>query len=61
VASPVIVDERARDPQTVFVLCRRERDLWSGLMISPSRLVESAEIFDRGLCECAGAGNEGVI
>jgi DNA ligase-1 len=60
VVSPVIVDERARDSQTVLfagtVSAGVER-----LLVSPSRLVEAAEDIDRAYADARARANEGVM
>jgi DNA ligase 1 len=60
VVSPVIVDERARDSQTVL-FAGAESDGVERLMISPSRLVESAEDIDRAYADARARANEGVM
>jgi len=50
VVSSVIVDERARDSQTVL-FAGPESEGVERLMISPSRLVESAEDIDRAYAD----------
>jgi DNA ligase 1 len=60
VASPVVVDERARDSQAVL-FAGAESEAVERLMISPSRLVESAEDIDRAYAEARARANEGVM
>src|SRR5216683_1439379 len=60
VVSPVIVDERARDSQTVL-FAGVESKCVERLMISPSRLVESAEDIDRAYADARARANEGVM
>jgi DNA ligase-1 len=60
VKSPVIVDERARDRQTVL-FAGEESEGVERLMISPSRLVESAEDIDRAYADARARANEGVM
>jgi DNA ligase-1 len=60
VVSPVVVDERARDPQTVL-FAGAESEAVERLMISPSRLVESAEDIDRAYADARARANEGVM
>jgi DNA ligase-1 len=60
VVSPVIVDERARDSQTVL-FAGAESEGVERLMISPSRLVESAEDIDRAYADARARANEGVM
>jgi DNA ligase-1 len=60
VVSPVIVDERARDSQSVL-FAGPESEGVERLMISPSRLVESAEDIDRAYAEARARANEGVM
>ena len=60
VVSPVVVDERARDSQSVlFALA--ESESVERLMISPSRLVESAEDIDQAYADARARANEGVM
>jgi DNA ligase 1 len=58
--SPVIVDERARGSQTVL-FAGAESEGVERLMISPSRLVESAEDIDRAYADARARANEGVM
>jgi DNA ligase-1 len=60
VVSPVIVDERARDSQTVLFAGVESKGV-ERLMISPSRLVESAEDIDRAYADARARANEGVM
>jgi DNA ligase 1 len=60
VSSPVIVDERARDSQT-FMFALEESPAVERLMISPARLVESAEDIDHAYAEARARANEGVM
>jgi len=60
VVSPVIVDERARDSQTVLFASTESAGV-ERLMISPSRLVESAEDIDRAYADARARANEGVM
>jgi DNA ligase-1 len=60
VVSPVVVDERARDSQTVL-FAAAESAAVERLMISPSRLVGSAEDIDRAYADARARSNEGVM
>jgi DNA ligase-1 len=60
VVSPVIVDERARDSQSVLFAETESKGV-ERLMISPSRLVESAEDIDRAYADARARANEGVM
>jgi DNA ligase 1 len=60
VVSPVMVDERARNSQTVLFAGAESADV-ERLMISPSRLVESAEDIDRAYADARARANEGVM
>jgi DNA ligase-1 len=60
VASPVVVDERARSSQAVLFAGEESADV-ERLMISPSRLVESAEDIDRAYADARARANEGVM
>jgi DNA ligase 1 len=60
VAAPVVVDERARDSQSVLFAGQESPDV-ERLMISPSRLVESAEDIDRAYADARARANEGVM
>jgi DNA ligase-1 len=58
--SPITVDERAREAQTVLFAADESEGL-ERLMISPTRLVESAEDIDRAYAEARARANEGVM
>jgi DNA ligase 1 len=60
VASPVVVDERARGSQAVLFAGEESASV-ERLMISPSRLVESAEDIDRAYADARARANEGVM
>ncbi|MBB5318592.1 ATP-dependent DNA ligase [Tunturibacter empetritectus] len=60
VASPLVVDERARDSQAVLFAVEESAPV-ERLMISPSRLVESAEEIDRAYADARARANEGVM
>jgi DNA ligase 1 len=60
VVSPIAVDERARDLQTVLFAGAQSSGV-ERLMISPSRLVESAEDIDRAYADARARANEGVM
>jgi DNA ligase 1 len=60
VVSPVVVDERARGKQAVL-FAGAESDAVERLMISPSRLVQSAEDIERAYAEARARANEGVM
>jgi len=60
VVSPVTVDERARDAQAVL-FAGAESAAVERLMISPSRLVESAEDIERAYAEARARANEGAM
>jgi DNA ligase-1 len=60
VVSPLMVDERARDLQAVL-FAGEEGPCVERLMISPSRLVESAEDIDRAYADARARANEGVM
>jgi DNA ligase-1 len=60
VASPVVVDERERNSQTVL-FPSESSDGMERLMLSPSRLVESAEDIDRAYADARSRANEGVM
>jgi DNA ligase-1 len=60
VASPVTVDERARDSQAVLFAGSESAGV-ERLLISPSRLVESAEDIDRAYADARARANEGVM
>jgi DNA ligase-1 len=55
-----MVDERARDSQAVL-FASEEGPCVERLMISPSRLVESAEDIDRAYADARARANEGVM
>jgi len=58
--SPITVDERAREAQTVL-FAAVESECLERLMISPTRLVENAEDIDRAYAEARARANEGVM
>ncbi len=58
--SPLVIDERARQPQAVL-FAAEESPAIERLLISPSRLVESAEDIDRAYAEARARANEGVM
>jgi DNA ligase 1 len=58
--SPMIVDERARDAQAVL-FAAEESAAMERLILSPARLVESAEDIDRAYCDARARANEGVM
>ncbi|MEI9981605.1 MAG: ATP-dependent DNA ligase [Edaphobacter sp.] len=58
--SPITVDERARDAQAVL-FAATESERLERLMISPTRLVESAEDIDRAYGEARARANEGIM
>jgi DNA ligase 1 len=60
VVSPLMVDERARESQTVL-FAGEESAAVERLLISPSRLVESAEDIDRAYADARARANEGVM
>jgi DNA ligase-1 len=60
VASPLVVDERARDLQAVLFAAEESARV-ERLLISPSRLVESAEEIDRAYTDARARANEGVM
>jgi DNA ligase-1 len=60
VVSPVLVDERARDAQSVLFAAEESVGV-ERLLISPSRLVESAEDIDRAYADARARANEGVM
>ena len=60
VVSPVTVNERARDSQTVLFAAAESVGV-ERLMISPSRLVESAEDIERAYADARARANEGVM
>jgi DNA ligase-1 len=58
--SPLVVDERARGSQAVLFAGEESAGL-QRLMISPSRLVVSAEDIDRAYADARARANEGVM
>jgi DNA ligase 1 len=60
VVSPAVVDERARDSQSVLFAAAESEGV-ERLMISPSRLVESAEDIERAYGDARARANEGVM
>jgi DNA ligase-1 len=58
--SPLVIDERARNAQTVLFAAEESPGI-ERLLISPSRLVESAEDIDRAYAEARARANEGVM
>jgi DNA ligase-1 len=60
VVSPLMVDERARSSQAVLFAGEESAGV-ERLMISPSRLVESAEDIDRAYADARARANEGVM
>ena len=60
VASPVVVDERTRGEQHLL-FAGAESEAVERLMISPSRLVESAEDIERAYADARARANEGVM
>ncbi|MGD0443247.1 MAG: ATP-dependent DNA ligase [Edaphobacter sp.] len=58
--SPMVVDERARDAQTVLFAVP-ESPAVERLLVSPLRLVESAEDIDRAYADARARANEGVM
>jgi DNA ligase-1 len=66
VVSPVVMDERARNSQAVLFSGAENagaaaENSVERLMISPSRLVESAEDIDRAYADARARANEGVM
>jgi DNA ligase 1 len=66
VVSPVVLDERVRNSQAVLfsgteTAGAAEEKSVKRLMISPSRLVESAEEIDRAYADARARANEGVM
>ncbi len=61
VVSPVVVDERVREPQQLMFAGGSEEKAVERLMLSPSRLVESAEDIDRAYADARARANEGVM
>jgi len=60
VRSPLVVDERAKGSQG-FMFAAPEGEGVERLMLSPSRLVESAEDIDRAYADARAHANEGVM
>jgi DNA ligase-1 len=60
VRSPLTVDERKKQAQVVMFV-EADGDGVERLMISPSRLVESAEDIDRAYADARARANEGVM
>jgi DNA ligase-1 len=60
VRSPVLVDERKRGAQGLMFV-EAEGEAVERLLISPTRLVESAEDIDRAYAEARARANEGVM
>lgn len=60
VRSPLMVDERKRGSQTVM-FTQPDAAGMERLMISPSRLVESAEDIERAYADARARSNEGVM
>jgi DNA ligase-1 len=60
VISPLVVDERARDSQAVLFAGEESAGV-QRLMISPSRLVTSAEDIERAYADARARANEGVM
>ncbi len=58
--SPLMVDERKKGAQGVM-FAEEDGDAVERLMLSPSRLVESAEDIDRAYAEARARANEGVM
>jgi DNA ligase-1 len=58
--SPLVVDERAGQSQG-FMFAEPEGESVERLMLSPSRLVESAEDIDRAYADARARANEGVM
>ncbi len=58
--SPMLVDERARDAQAVL-FAAEESAAVERLILSPARLVESAEDIDRAYFDARARANEGVM
>jgi DNA ligase-1 len=62
IVSPLALDERRRTPQQpIFPDATPESPPVTRLMISPSRLVESAEDIDRAYADARARANEGVM
>jgi DNA ligase-1 len=60
VRSPMVVDERKKQAQAVM-FAEPDGEAVERLLISPSRLVESAEDIDRAYAEARARANEGVM
>jgi DNA ligase-1 len=60
VRSPLAVDERTKSPQGLM-FAEPEGEGVERLLLSPSRLVESAEDIDRAYAEARARANEGVM
>jgi len=60
VRSPLVVDERKKQAQGVM-FAEADGDGVERLLISPSRLVESAEDIDRAYADARARANEGVM
>jgi DNA ligase 1 len=60
VRSPLAVDERTKSPQGLM-FAEPEGDGVERLLLSPSRLVESAEDIDRAYADARARANEGVM
>jgi DNA ligase-1 len=60
VRSPLVVDERKNSAQTVMFQ-QPDGDSVERLMISPARLVESAEEIERAYADARARANEGVM
>ncbi len=60
VVSPFAVDEREKGRQQVMFLGEKDAGV-ARLMLSPSRLVESAEDIDRAYADARARANEGVM
>ncbi|MDE1176811.1 MAG: ATP-dependent DNA ligase [Edaphobacter sp.] len=60
VRSPIAIDEHAKQPQS-FMFTEPEEESVERLLLSPSRLVESAEDIDRAYAEARARANEGVM
>jgi len=60
VRSPLVVDQRKKDLQG-FMFAEPEGEGVDRLLLSPSRLVESAEDIDRAYADARARANEGVM
>ena len=60
VRSPLAIDERTKSPQGLM-FAEPEGEGVERLLLSPSRLVESAEDIDRAYAEARARANEGVM